>query len=105
MTNQYTSHIPDDKELKPLIKVFFFSGLKQKGVQQELKSLGIQLSASTLTRRLKEWGLTKNMNYDVQRINDIRKIIEHEIRNMGMNLGYRRMRSLLRVKHGRLVTK
>jgi hypothetical protein len=107
MTNQHTSIIPSDEVLRPIVESLFYIPLSRAQMLEELRRLGYTLNESTFGRRLRSWGLSKNdlfkTDEDRERICNI--IIRTEINNINMNIGYRRMRSVLRVKHGILGTK
>jgi hypothetical protein len=106
MPNQHTSNIPSDEVLRPIVESLFYIPLSRAQMLEELRRLGYTLNESAFGRRLRSWGLSKNDLFKTDEDRErIRNIIRTEILNINMNIGYRRMRSVLRVKHGILGTK
>jgi hypothetical protein len=105
MTNQYTADIIDDENLKPIVRILFGLGMKLKIILQELELMGLKVSESSLKRRMRSWGFQRNntMNEDLEY--NIKLAITNEINNTNMNVGYRRMRAIIRVKYNLFASK
>lgn len=81
------------------IEAYFNSGFEYRAILQFLsKYHGIEMSLSTLKRRLKENNLRRN---ELQNINmiDLERVIRSELDGPGRICGYRAMWHALRIKH------
>jgi hypothetical protein len=86
----------DDVELRGAISHYFHNGYQNEVIRQFLREYhGIDISLSTLKRRLRDYGLKRN-NTDENRL---RTIINNELKGSGSSLGYRAMWHSLRLEY------
>ena len=84
---------------REIIESYFHSGFEYEAILQFLtKFHAIQMSMSTLKRRLKMFGL-KRKSQEVN-MNELTEIIRRELNGSGCLFGYRAMWHTLRIKHG-----
>jgi hypothetical protein len=86
----------DEDELRNVVSHYFHNGYQNDVILQFLSEYHeIDISLSTLKRRLKDYGLKRN-NTDEERL---RTIINNELKGSGSSLGYRAMWHSLRLEY------
>eukprot|EP00794_Sanderia_malayensis_P013171 gene13171-14521_t len=87
---------PSEREL---ITTYFHSGYPNEVIRSFLeKHHGISMSLSTLKRRLRDFGLSRRNNGQVN-VDEVRQIIRQELSGSGRLLGYRSIWHSLRLEH------
>lgn len=88
---------------REIIESYFNSGFEYKVIQQFLSKFhNIEMSMSTLKRRLKEFGLQRKHQEGIN-MNEATEIMRRELNGPGCMFGYRAMWHTLRVKYGLFV--
>ena len=88
---------------REVIESYFYSGLEYEAILRLLKKFhNIEMSMSTLKRRLKELNL-KRKDREGLNMNAITEIVKKELNGPGCMFGYRSMWHTLRVKYGLFV--
>ena len=84
------------------IKELFHNKKTNKEIIIGLADSGINISESTLKRRLKQFGLFRGKKGE--NIEEIVDILAEEIVGIGRNRGYRRLKNVLETKHNVIAT-